>query len=643
MLRGMHKASSSWLGKAIMAAVMGVLVISFAIWGIGDIFRGFGLNSVAKVGGTEISIDQFRQFYNDRLQQISRQLGRPITPDQAHALGIDRQLTGQLIAETTLDERVRDWRLGLSDADIAKLITSDPNFRGADGKFDRQRFEAVIRQASFTEQSYVAEQRRVLLRRQVAQSISGQLQVPKTALEAIGQYQTETRGIEFVTLGAAQAGDVPQPTPEQLQTYFDARKVLFRAPEYRKITMLALTPAELAKPSEVSDADAKAYFDQHKANYGKPETRELRQMVFQKPEDAAAARDKITKGASFDDIAKERGLKASDTDVGIVTKSDLIDPAVADAAFALKSGEVSAPVTGQFGTVLLLVGKIEPGVQKTYEDVAPQIKQEIAESRARSQISDLRDKIEDDRAAGSTLAETAKKFSLKAVTIDAVDRSGRAPDGKPVADLPAKPDVVAAAFASDVGVDNETLQLPGSGYLWYDVTGITPSRERTLDEVKSEVEKRWRDDEVAKRLQAKTDAMRAKLKDGSTLAQLATEDGVKLETTWGLTRGKPTPQVPAKVLDVVFATAKGAVASAEGATQDSRMVFRVTDVTDPKLDTNSPDAKKLDASLQNSYADDIIGEYLARLESDYGVTINQQALSQAIGGGPANNGNTGDF
>ena len=203
--------------------------------------------------------------------------------------------------------------------------------------------------------------------------------------------------------------------------------------------------------------------------------------------------------------------------------------------------------------------------------------------------------------------------------------------------------MVAATFASDVGVDNETLQLPGGGYLWYDVTGITPSRERTLDEVKSDVEKRWRDDEIAKRLQAKTDAMLAKLKAGSTLAQIATEDGVKLETTWGLTRGKPTPQVPAKVLDAVFATAKGAVTSADGATQDSRMVFRVTDVTDPKLDANSPDAKKLEASLQNSYADDIIGEYLARLENDYGVTINQQALTQAIGGGPANNGNTGDF
>ena len=97
----------------------------------------------------------------------------------------------------------------------------------------------------------------------------------------------------------------------------------------------------------------------------------------------------------------------------MVAKTDIIDPAVADAAFALKPGEVSAPVKGRFGTVLLEIGKTEPGTQKTYEEVAAQIKREIAENRAKTEIGNLRDKFEDERAAGSTLAETAKKLGLK--------------------------------------------------------------------------------------------------------------------------------------------------------------------------------------------------------------------------------------
>jgi peptidyl-prolyl cis-trans isomerase D len=641
MLRGIHNATSTWLGKAVMAVVMGGLIISFAIWGIGDIFRGFGLNSAIKIGKTEISIEQFRQFYNDRLQQLSRQAGRPITPDQARALGIDRQVLGQLVAETTLDEQTKALRLGISNAEIASRITSDPNFHGINGQFDRDRFEQVIRQAGFTEGRFVEEQRRMILRRQIALSVGGDFRVPGTAMAAINQYQNEKRAIEYLALGPAQAGEIPAPTPEVLSKFFEERKVLFRAPEYRKITLLSMSPADLAKPDTVSDADAKTYFEQHKASYGSPERRELHQIVFPKLEEAATAQERIAKGASFADIAKERGLKDSDTDVGMVTKAGIIDPPVADAAFALKSGEVSAPVKGRFGTVLLQVGKIEPGNQKTYEEVAPQIKREIAESRAKTEIGNLRDKFEDERAAGSTLAETAKKLGLKSRTIEAVDRSGRGPDSKPIAELPKTLDAIAAAFSSDVGVDNDPLQLPNGGYLWYDVTGITPARDRTLDEVKDQVETRWRDDEIAKRLKAKADDMVGKLKAGTALAQLATDTGLKVVTATDLQRGKPGGFAPAKLVEAAFKMQKDVPGSAEGDQEAARFVFRVTDVVDPPLDPVA--SKAIATSLLNSYTDDIVGAYVTQLESDFGVTLNQQALNQVIGGAPANSGNSGDY
>ena len=633
MLRGLHKASSTWLGKALMATVMGFLVISFAIWGIGDIFRGFGRNAVATIGGTEISIEQFRQFYNDRLQQLGRQVGRPIAPDEARARGLDRQLLAQLIAETTIDEQAKHLRLGIDDAEIAKRITSDPSFRGPNGQFDRARFEQIIRQAGFTESRFIEEQRRSMLRRQIAQSITGDLKVPSTALAALNQFQNEKRQIEYVALDAAQAGDVPAPTPEDLSKYFDERKTLFRAPEYRKITLLMISPTDLAKPDTITDSDAKAYFEQRKTSYGKPEKREVRQIVFAKPEEADDARERITKGAKFDDIAKERQLKESDTDLGMVAKSDIIDPAAADAAFSLKPGETSAPVKGRFGTVLLQVAKVEPGEEKTYEQVAGQIKREIAETRAKSEINNLRDKVEDERAAGSTLAETAKKLGLKSVSIEAVDRSGRGLDGKPVTELPQTPNVIGAAFASDVGVDTEALQLPGGGYLYFDVTGVTPSRERTLDEVKDQVLARWRDDEIARRLQAKADDLVGKLKAGTSFAQVAGDAGLKVQIAKDLQRGKSGGFVPAKTVEAVFRTPKGMPATAQGGKETERFVFRVTDIVDPRFEAGTPQGQAMTTTLQSSYTDDLVSEYIARLENDFGVTINPSALNQVIGGG----------
>lgn len=637
MLRGIHKASANWLGKIVLSAIMGLLVVSFAIWGIGDMFRGFGANSAIKIGKAEISTEQLRQYYSERLRQIGRQINRQLTPDQARTLGIDRQVLSQLIAETTLDEEAKALRLGVPDEEIARRITNDPNFIGPTGRFDRLRFEQVIRDAGFTEGRFVDEQRRVLLRRQIAQSVSGEMRVPVAAMTAINQYQNETRAIEYLALGAAQAGDIPAPTPEALGKYFEERKILFRAPEYRKITLLSLTPADVAKPDAVADADAKAYFEQHKNNYGSPERREVRQIVFPSADEAAAARERISKGLSFADLAKERGLKETDTDLGLVAKTAIIDPAVADAVFALQSGAVSAPVKGRFGSVLLQVGKVEPGTQKTYEDVAPQIKREIAESRAKTQIGNLRDKLEDERAAGSTLVEAAKKLGLNARAIEAADRSGRGPDGQPIADLPKTPDVIASAFATDIGVDTDPLQMPNNGLLWYDVAGITPSRERTLAEVKDQVEAHWRDDEIAKRLKAKADEMVAKLKTGSALAQLASEVGLKAETATDVQRRKPSSKTPAKLIDAVFRTPKGEAGSAEGDKQTERIVFRVTDVVDPKLDPESEQGKAIAASLQNSYADDIVGAFIGRLESDFGVTLNQAAINQVIGGGTPNN------
>jgi peptidyl-prolyl cis-trans isomerase D len=633
MLRGLHKASSTWLGKAIMAVVMGVLVISFAIWGIGDIFRGFGRNAVATIGDSEISIEQFRQFYNDRLQQLGRQAGRPITPDEARTRGLDRQILAQLIAETTLDEQAKQLRLGVSEAEIAKRITADTSFRGPSGQFDRNRFEQLIRQAGFTESRFVDEQRRAMLRRQIAQSVGGDMKVPTTAATALNQYRNEKRSIEYIVLGPAQAGEIPSPTPEVLSKYFEERKALFRTPEYRKITLLRLSPPDIAKPDTVSDADAKAHFEQRKDSYGRPEKRELRQMVFPNQEEAAAARERIAKGATFDDLAKDRGVNPSDTVLGTVAKSDIIDPAVADAAFSLKPGETSQPVKGRFGTILLQVNKIEAGEEKTFEEMAAQIKTELAEGRAKSEIASLRDKIEDERAAGSTLAEAAKKLGLSAINIEAVDRSGRAPDGKPVAGLPQTPDVINAAFSSDVGVDTEALQLPNGGNLYFDVTGVTPSRERTLEEVKDQVETRFHDNEVAKRLLAKANDIVGKLKTGTPFAQVADEAGLKVVTATDLQRGKQGGFVPAKVVDVVFRTPKDAPGTAEGDKPTERFVFRVTDVVDPTIDAPSTQGKAINDALQNSYVDDIVTEFIGRLENDLGLKVNPAALNQATGGG----------
>jgi peptidyl-prolyl cis-trans isomerase D len=630
MLRGLQKATANWLGRVVTGIILGLIAISFAVWGIGDVFRGFGRSTVASIGNTEITIEEFRRTYNDRLQQLARQIGRPLTPDQARALGFDRQLLGELLAEAAVDDHARRLRLGLSDEEIAKRIYSDPNFRGITGQFDRARFEQVIRQFGFTEARYVAEQRRVALRRQIVETVSGDIKVPQTVLDLRNRFENEERGIEYVRLAPAQAGDIAAPTPEELSKYFDANKFRYRAPEYRKLAVMVVTPEATARPAEVSDEEAKRHFEQNRSRFVTPERREVQQIVFPTMEEARAAKGRLAAGTTFQALADERGLKEQDVNLGLVAKSGIIDQAVADAAFALKQGDVSDAVQGRFGAVLVRVARIEPEKAQPFEQLAAGIKKDIATERARADVLQLHDKVEDARAGGLALSEVGKKLEVPVRTVEAVDRSGRDPAGKAIEDLPQASELISNAFASDVGVENDPLEVQG-GFIWYDVVDVTPARERTLDEVRERVEQGWRDEQIAARLKAKADEIVEKMK-GRDLAAVAGEYGLKRETAEKLKRGSPTPAVPANALAEVFRSARGEAANAEGVRATERLVFRVTDIAVPKLDPESEAVKQIATVLRRTMGEDMLAQYISQLEIDLGASVNQSALRTAVGG-----------
>lgn len=631
MLRDIHRLSSNWLGKIVMGAVMGILIISFGVWGIGDIFRGFGRSTVAKVGGTEITIEQFRQIYTERLQQLGRQIGRPLTQDQARAFGIDRQVLQQIVAETTLNEEAKRLGLAQSDAEIVRQISLDPNFRGLSGNFDPARFGQIIRQAGFTEQRYIAEQRSATLRRQITGTITEGVKPSNTLTEAISRFQNEQRSVSYVTLGAAQAGTIETPSPETLTAYFDDNKAAFRAPEYRKIAVVTVTPASIAKWTDISDADARKAFEERKEKFAKAEKREVSQMMFANADEAKAAREKLAAGTSFADLAKERGLGASDTELGLVTKSAIIDPAIANAAFALPLDEVSQPVAGTFGTALVKVTKIEPGTNPTYESVSDEIKRELALERARASVEDMRNKMEDERGGGANVAEAAKKLGLAATTIEAIDRSGRGPDGQPVGGLPQGTDIVAQAFESDVGVETDPISHDG-GYVWFEVLGVTPSRDRTFDEVKDQVEARWRADQIAARLRDKAKAMVDKINGGASLASEASAAGLTVQTADNFKRTDSVTGLSSGAVRAAFRIAKGGAGEADGTGAD-RIVFQLTDITVPAFDAASEETKRLQEVLKGMLNDEQINAYVRKIETDIGVSINQAALAQVTGAG----------
>jgi peptidyl-prolyl cis-trans isomerase D len=490
MLESLRKKSAGIVAKVLM----GLLVLSFAIWGIGDIFRGVGANDVAQVGETRIQTENFRQEYQDRLQQVGRQFGRGITPEQARAFGLDRQVLGEMISEATLDAKAKGIGLNISDEELLKRIHTNPAFLNASGQFDPNRFYETLRNANFTEGRYIDSERRLMLRQQMGRALSADLAAPQVLREAMRRYEAEERSVQFIELTAEQAKEVPQPSDADLETYFKDNATAFRAPEFRKLTVLALTPESLASQIKISDEELKTAYERVRDRLGEPERRQVDQIIIADPAEAEKVAARFAAGATFDEIVAERKLNAADISLGLVAKRDIVDTEVAEAAFSLKAGEVSKPTKGRFGTVFTRVSKIEPGKQPTFEEIAKPLRQDLALSRARNAILDRHDKIEDERAAGSHLTEIAEKVGVNAVTIDAVDRSGRTPDGKSLEGVPGLRELLDEAFVTDVGVEADPVEIDrGNGYVWFEVAQITPSRDRKFEEVRDRVEARWRD------------------------------------------------------------------------------------------------------------------------------------------------------
>jgi peptidyl-prolyl cis-trans isomerase D len=397
---------------------------------------------------------------------------------------------------------------------------------------------------------------------------------------------------------------------------------------------VALIPSELARWVEISDDDLKRAYEERRARYVTPERRHILQIDFPNLEAAREAGERAAKGTGFAEIAKELGKTEKDIDLGMVTKAGLVDRAVADAAFALKEGEVSAPVQGRFGPVLVQVVKVDPEKVRSFEEVSGELKQELGTGRAKAEVQDLYNKIEDARSEGKTLAEAAATLKLEARTFEAVDRSGRDPSGNPVSGLPEQQRILTTAFNTEIGIERDPLQVQ-DGYVWFEVAGITPSRERTLDEVKAQVEQRWQEDEIAKRLDAKATEIMDKLKGGSTFAEVASPLNLKVQTATGVKRGQRSGVLSSAAVDAVFRTAKDALGKADASQPVEQVVFRVTGIVVPASDLASEEAKRLIETLDRGISEDMLSEYISRLESEIGVTINQTALNQVIGGGAA--------
>lgn len=626
MLEAIRKNVTGILAKILIA----LLILSFAVWGIGDMVTSYGRDAVGSVGGTPIKTNDFRQAYQLQLDGIARQFGRRLTPQQAKAFGIEQQVLARLTGAAAVDNHGRELNLDISDRAVEKSVYTDPLFQGVDGTFSRDRLEQVLRQSGYTEKNFFESRKRDVIRSQLTDSILANVTPPKALTEMLRTYQGEERVVEHIEVEPAKAVSLGEPTAADLEKAYDSNKRRFVVPEYRKFQALLLTSAVAKAKLEIPDVELKTVYEADKSAFAIPEQRRIQQIAFQDEEAAKAAKAKLAAGSTFLDVAIETGAKEADINLGLLTKEALIDPAVAEAAFKLTQDEVSDPIKGRFTTVLLRITEIQAGKQRPFEEVKGEIREQIEIERFAAKIQEIQNSIDDNRLAGKSLKEISETLQLPFVDVAETDRQGNTSEGKPSLSLAEQEQLVSTAFAAEVGVENEVISLPDDGLAWLNLIAVVPEKQKAMQDVMADVKKVWTEIETERQLRETTAKLATRINEGTPLATIAAELDTTVKTTPAFKRGDSIQDFPAPAISRAFALQKAQAADAAGITPDKRIVFTVVNIIPVKPATDA-ESTALSEQIAQQLQADIVAQYVSDLQKRMAVSLNQTAIDQATG------------
>jgi peptidyl-prolyl cis-trans isomerase D len=626
MLQQLRKASKS----PVATAVIGILVLAFALWGVADIFRGGADTVVADVGGTTITDVEYDLQLKNQIRALSQQTKTELTMEQARAMGLDRNVLESAINRAALDERARRLGLTVSQDMIVAQFRDDPAFRGPSGAFDPLLFQRAVQDSGFTLGSFYTQTGRDVMRRQMLTAFISGIAPPPGLTRLLYDFYSEQRTIEYLVITPEEAGQVPEPTAAELEAFHKAHgSDMFSSPEYRSFDYVTIRPDEVGKEIEVTDADVRAEYDANKAQYEVAEQREVQQIVFPDKASADAAAARIKTPEDFATVARERGLSAQDLTLGTVTANGM-DPRLADAVFKVAEGATTQPVQGPFGWVILRAAKVVPGQSKTFEEVEGQIRTNLANQRAAARMAEVSNAFEDDRASGDTIAEAAMKHGLIVRQVVAADRNGMTPEGG-VADIPLQPDFLEQIFQIETGDESDLFMTMEGGAYAVKMNSITPPAVKPLDQVREQVREAFLAEARQKLLTTRVQMLADEARRTGTLAEVGRTLRRAATTSMPLRRGQTDNVVSQALSAQLFSASQGAIVTGAAGNNNGQVIARVVNVVHPEPDVTAMEYEQFRQGASQQLSETIVDTMAKTARADAGVTVHDATVQRILG------------
>ena len=635
MLQSFRVIINSFVGKVFFT----ILLLTFALLGVGYGFRDLLLgatssNDAATVNGTTITLNDLERQYRRQLVNYQRQLGSAFNPTAQQKQEMVRETLDQSVDEALIAEQAKDAGFRVGDSLVRKIIETEPSFAGEDKRFDQAHFRMMLENQGMSEATFIPLIRASMARQLILNPITTSATAPKALAEDIYRYRNEQRVAQIMTIPNTAATGIGAPSDADIEAYYKKHAANFTAPEYRSFTVLALTPDLFTGEIKPTDDELHAAYDQHKADYVVPEKRKVTQLVVADKATADAVVKAMQSGKSMADAAKAvTSGKVQPIPLDFLTQ-DLFPEELRTPVFAAAKSTPIGPIQTVLGWHVVQVDDIQAGHEVPFDDVKAKLSDEVKHDKAVDSLAQQIDKLGDRLSGGAPMDEVGAGVNAKPVKFGPVDinGAGTTPDAKTPSGKP-DPAWLTSAFQLQQGETSAFEDDKAGGYYAVHLDGITPPALRPLADVRAEIVADWMKEQQAAQISKRATELAAKERAGTPLSQIATDAGLKLDSTPAVTR-EPPPKgdtaTPPALVAAIFGLGKvGDITTVE--TDNGQIIVRLSEIRKADPIAAGSKLQPIEQELDGQMRADAQAEYREGLRQAAKVTINPRAVETVAG------------
>jgi peptidyl-prolyl cis-trans isomerase D len=563
------------MAKSPVAMVLiGLLILSFAVWGISDVFRGGQGDAVVIVGSKKVSVQEYANAWDRELNRVIQQSEGKVTSQQARDFGLADQLLQRLTNNAALDAKAEQLGIGMSNRLIAREIRKIEAFQNPiTEKFGEEQYRSTLANARYTPKQFERNVRGDLLRAQMTDPIITGVIAPRAMAKIEWAYRGEQRQITEIIVPETLIPDASAPTEEQLVAYLEAHKDRFKTPELRGASLVLISASDLAAEMDVPEDKIKELYEFQKDSLSEPETRSWVQISTEDEATAKIIAARLKAGETAEEITKSLNLNPPITfEKTIVTNTP--DDQIAEAVFEAKDKAIGV-TQGRLTWAAWKLNAITPAVQKTYADVHDTLRESFIKEEAADKLYELVGLFEDARASGATLEEAAETTGLLLLSLPPVDPRGNDKDHKPVAAYENEAEILKTVFETDEAVESEILETKDGEYYAIRTDSIIPPTDPALADIRDRVAEAWRKGQKSEWIKTFADEIKSALVAGEDANAIAAKyPGISVETAL-LQRGQDVPPMTQRHGAQMFGLAVGEVAMAPDQSDKNLIIARL--------------------------------------------------------------------